>query len=218
MGAVGAKASYQWPHGQDVAPSRPAAIVSSNMGVANSLNPQGAAGVDTAPARSYRSAMTTGLILGAAVWPDGPSPALQRRVLHAAGLYHAGRISHLIPCGGLGLYPPTEAQAMADLLRSTGIPAGHITLEDRSSTTFENLRYALPLLTGPDVVIVTDRYHAPRAAMVARHFGLNATLSCPSLKGSHLGQQVRSGLREIPALMLYWWKLRRLTPTAPDAK
>lgn len=146
------------------------------------------------------------LILGAAVWPTGPSPTLRRRTLHAARLWHAGIAPLVIPSGGLGQHPPTEAAAMASLLTEAGVPKIAILPEDRSTTTLENIRNACPLLPGPHVTIVTDRYHARRAAMVARHFRLRAEISCPELP--HI--PVRQHLREALALPAYAIKLRRL--------
>ncbi|HVG46685.1 MAG TPA: YdcF family protein [Rubellimicrobium sp.] len=156
--------------------------------------------------------MKVALILGAAVWPDGtPSPTLRRRTLHAAALWHRGEIQALIPCGGLGLHPPTEAEAMRDLLLSEGIPAEAIRLEDRSRDTLENIRFALPILAdlgATQALIVTDATHAPRARMIARRLGLPAASSSPSLRGGHLPTMVRQGLREIPATALALWRLR----------
>ena len=79
-----------------------------------------------------------------------------------------------------------------------GISPDKISLDDRSRNTRENLAFAAPLLRhlGADqVVIVTDRYHAPRALMIARRLGLQATASCPApARGGF-----RSSVREIPA-------------------
>jgi uncharacterized SAM-binding protein YcdF (DUF218 family) len=157
--------------------------------------------------------MKAALILGAAVWPDGrPSPTLRRRTLHASALWHRGAVQALVACGGLGHHPPTEAEAMRDLLLAEGVPPGAIRLEDRSRNTHENLLFALPLLAdlgAREVVIVTDLTHAPRARLIARRLGLPATSSSPSLRGAHLPTTLRQSLREVPATALALWRLRR---------
>jgi uncharacterized SAM-binding protein YcdF (DUF218 family) len=120
-------------------------------------------------------------------------------------LHHQGRVSQLIVCDGLGRYPPTEAAVMRDILTNAGIPDAAIQLEDRSTNTLENIRNALPILTKlhtKNVLIVTDRYHAPRARLIARRLGLNAKSESPPLAGASLRQILRSGVREIPA---YLW-------------
>ncbi len=152
----------------------------------------------------------TALILGAAVWPDGPSPTLRRRTLEAARLWQRGDVDQLIACGGLGRYPPTEAATMRTVLTEAGVPDAVIHLEDRSTSTLENIRFALPILKrlGSDqVVIVTDRAHLPRALMVARRSGLTARGAAPK-SGARPSQQLRLALRELPAYGVYLWRLR----------
>ncbi len=112
----------------------------------------------------------------------------------------------VIPCGGLGQHAPTEAAAMRDLLVAAKVPASAILPKDQSTTTLENIRNALPLLPGRDVIIVTDRYHAKRARMVATHFGLRATMDCPAPDS----WPIRHHIRETLALPAYAIRLRRI--------
>lgn len=152
------------------------------------------------------------IILGAAVWANGPSPTLRRRVLHGAALWHAGVAPVIVVCGGLGRHPPTEAAAMAHLLTDAGIPTGAIRQEDRSTSTLENIQFALPFLATENlrrIVIVTDATHGPRAALVARHFGLTAQISAPSLRGGRKRSIMRQALREFGAYPLYALRLQR---------
>ncbi len=147
------------------------------------------------------------LVLGAAVWPDETaSPSLRRRALHAADLYSEGRVSHIIGCGGLGKNPPTEAEMIRRLLVDAGIPFENILLEDKSHSTVENIRFAIPLLRAlksSKVVIVSDWYHAPRARMTARHLGLDAISDCPPLKDMPLARRIKYFLRELVAIPVY---------------
>ncbi|WP_122077177.1 YdcF family protein [Pseudophaeobacter sp. EL27] len=157
--------------------------------------------------------MSVAVVLGAAVWPGGqPSPTLRRRSLHAAELFRQGRVSHVICCGGLGQHPPSEAEVMQQICREAGVPAGAILLEDKSHTTHENLANIQPLLAKleqPFIVIVTDRYHKWRALLVARHLGFLAQASCPVQSGTSAFRVIKSWLREVPALIYYWWRFRR---------
>ncbi|WP_090160367.1 YdcF family protein [Loktanella sp. DSM 29012] len=150
------------------------------------------------------------IVLGAAVWASGPSPTLQRRARHAAALFLAGHAPLIVATGGLGLHPPTEAMAITDILISQGVPATAIIQEDRSTTTLENLRFSRKLL-GPDtrtVIIVTDRTHAPRARLTARHLGYTATTMSPSLRGGHPRTILRQTIREFFAYPAYALRLR----------
>lgn len=107
---------------------------------------------------------------------------------------------------------------MRELLISDGVPDAMIHPEDRSTTTLENIRFAMPLLANAeagDIAIVTDRTHAMRAGMVARHFRLKATVLCPSLSGIHRPTLIRQAAREIAAIPLYALKLQRV-PRTPE--
>ena len=152
--------------------------------------------------------MSCAFILGAAVWPgEQPSPALARRALHGARLYHAGAVSTLVCCGGLGRHPPSEAEVMARLLRAQGVPEAAITREDRSTSTRENIAFALELSgTTRPILLITDSYHAPRARATARALGVNAQAACPAHKAS-----ARARLREGGAWLkfLYWRVFKR---------
>ena len=134
------------------------------------------------------------LILGAAVWAKGPSPTLRRRTAHAAKLWFQGIAPLIIPCGGLGQHPPTEAVVMRQLLLDAGVPKSAIAIEDQSTSTLENICFAQRLLPGPEVTIVTDLYHARRALMVARHCRLKAIVSSPKAVGSTFKHQLREAL------------------------
>ncbi|MFD6419070.1 YdcF family protein [Streptomyces sp. NPDC060194] len=70
-----------------------------------------------------------------------------------------------------------EAVAMAEYLVARGVPDDRILREDRSTTTEENLTFSRALMEadspGHLCVVVTNNYHAFRAALVARRTGVN---------------------------------------------
>jgi uncharacterized SAM-binding protein YcdF (DUF218 family) len=160
--------------------------------------------------------VTAIVILGAAVWVDGPSPTLRRRTLHAAELWHANQSQIIVPCGGLGLHAPTEAEVMQELLVAAGVPRDVIYCETQSTSTYENLRNASPIIrehASRKITIVTNGYHGPRSMMVAYAVGLHAKISAPDIKDAHKLSHYRMILREIPALPIYairliWWRWR----------
>lgn len=93
---------------------------------------------------------------------------------------------------------------MAQLLREAGVPDHAIRLEDRSTNTLENIRFALPILSelGRDqVLLVSDAYHLPRAKLIARRAGLQVTGSAPPTSDAWAWPQIRGWLREGPALV-----------------
>jgi len=156
--------------------------------------------------------MRVALVLGAAVWPGGqPSPTLARRVGHGASLWRAGRVDAVLGCGGMGIHPPSEATVIAGLLQAAGLPEVAIHREDRSTTTRENLRNAIPILqrlAATEVVIVTDPYHAPRARLIAWQEGIVAVSDCPSWRALGPRQLARQLPREGLALLAAALRLR----------
>lgn len=141
--------------------------------------------------------MTTALILGCAVLPGGdPSPTFALRIDHGLSLYRAGRVSRICVTGGQGRHGPPEAHVARDRLRAQGVPAAHILVEDTSVSTFENLIFARPLLIGAPVIIVSSRWHLPRARLIAALVGVPATVSGPKGRAS-ISDTVTAILREV---------------------
>ncbi|SOB85957.1 YdcF family protein [Streptomyces sp. 1331.2] len=84
----------------------------------------------------------------------------------------------LITSGGQGPDEKLpESHAMADYLVERGFPAEHIEREDRSRTTEENLLLSKAIMErakpGYRCVVVTNNFHAFRAALMARKTGVN---------------------------------------------
>ena len=158
------------------------------------------------------------IVLGAAVWPGGkPSPALRRRMQHAVRLFQAGQGRCLLVTGGLGQHAPAEAQVMQQLALEAGVPQHCILREEQATSTFESAIYCGRLCTQQRwkrALLVTDRYHLPRAWLSFRSVGIQvhgsgtrSTLR-PWRKASYAWG------REVPALLWYMvrimaWKLRQ---------
>lgn len=122
--------------------------------------------------------MTVALVLGAAVREDGSaSPTLRARVEHAVELFHAGDVDALCISGGVGRFAPSEAEVGRDLALALGVPGEVILLEAASRSTIENLKFSAPMLDGHRIILVTSRWHLPRAWVAARIIGLRPRLS-----------------------------------------
>jgi uncharacterized SAM-binding protein YcdF (DUF218 family) len=150
------------------------------------------------------------LILGAAVWENGPSPALMARINHAADLFRKGYAKHLILSGGLGTYPPTEAEMMKRKLLELKIDANALFLEDRSTSTEENIYFSKQIMERngwKSAIIVTDTFHMKRALLLARDAGIEAFGS--SAKNSVLYKnkslRFKYTMREVMALTQYYF-------------
>lgn len=113
-----------------------------------------------------------GIVLGAAMWNNQPSPALKERLDYAIQLYEDGYVDSLILSGGKpeqsrGL---TEAEGMKNYLLNAGIPEDRLLLESHSRDTYENLSFSKRVadLHGiHSVMIITHHYHTKRAEDIA---------------------------------------------------
>ncbi len=92
---------------------------------------------------------------------------------------------------------------MAEYAVGRGVPEGAILLEDRSTTTEENLRFSKEMVTqryGPDAagVAVTSEYHVLRTATLARRLGVDVQVA-PAPSAAYY--RVSAFLREFVALL-----------------
>jgi uncharacterized SAM-binding protein YcdF (DUF218 family) len=154
------------------------------------------------------------VVLGAAVWPGGQaSPALQRRVLHAVHLLQRGYAPHLLVTGGVGKHPPAEAEVMQRLAVAHGIPHASIVLEAQATSTFESALRCRDLLGQRGwsrVLLVTDRFHLPRARLAFCSVGIRAVGSAaPGRPARRQCKRAYYYLREGCALV---WYLGRVVP------
>ncbi|WP_424212066.1 YdcF family protein [Streptomyces sp. BI20] len=120
----------------------------------------------------------SGLLGGERVPPLLASRLRKGLEIHDAQVARGGPAPLLLVSGGQGPDEKlAEATAMAAWLVENGAPAERIVVEDRSRTTDENLAFSRELMAAarPDYacVVVTNNFHAFRAAMIARRAGVN---------------------------------------------
>ncbi|MBR9970362.1 YdcF family protein [Magnetospirillum sp. J10] len=144
------------------------------------------------------------IVLGAKVLTDGtPSAALARRVAHATELARRGQVRHLLMSGGPVNHPTPEAHVMRDLAVAAGIAAERVLVEDRSRDTIGNARCCVPIIAAHGwqrLLVVTDRFHLPRARLIFRHHGLSVTGSGASPERIS-AEWLLSHAREVPAML-----------------
>ncbi|MFB6436316.1 ElyC/SanA/YdcF family protein [Streptomyces sp. NPDC056411] len=125
----------------------------------------------------YVVVLGSGLIGGVTVPPLLASRLERGRAVYERLTARGGTLQ-LVTSGGQGPDEQLpESHAMADYLVERGFPADRIVREDRSRTTEENLRFSRALMEAenPDYrcVVVTNNYHAFRAALMARKAGVH---------------------------------------------
>ncbi|MBM7613645.1 YdcF family protein [Alkaliphilus hydrothermalis] len=149
------------------------------------------------------------IILGAAVWQHGPSPALQARIIHGMNIYKEGLADYIILTGGMGTYPPTEAEVMKAGLISLGVEEEVLFLEDQATSTYENIEFSKEIMEKHQwqtAIIVTDVFHMKRALLMAENQGIT-TYGAP-VKDTTLYRnkalKFRYTLREVSAITYYY--------------
>lgn len=144
------------------------------------------------------------IVLGCRVRPDGtPSLALQARTRKAVELYHQGYAQKIVLTGGVGTHAPAESVAAFEYAtKNLGVPPNVFVLEQKSTSTEENARFASEVFGAESsVLIVSDAYHVFRAERVFdkyfEHVDGSGRIPIPEyrLKGTS---------REVLALIFYW--------------
>jgi uncharacterized SAM-binding protein YcdF (DUF218 family) len=153
------------------------------------------------------------IVLGARVnYNNHLNPCLVARVEHGAKLVRDGLAKFLIVSGGNDVEDgASEANAMRDMALNAGISSEQIILEPKATSTFENLKFAKIILEQrklKSVIVVTEPYHMPRAALIARKLGLEFS-SSPAPESacwSRFKHFSRFFLREPFAVLENWLK------------
>jgi uncharacterized SAM-binding protein YcdF (DUF218 family) len=135
------------------------------------------------------------------------STALKRRMRIGIELFEAGAAPLLLLSGG-GSGPTPEAELMRRSAIAHGVPETSMVVDTVSRNTVENARETARLLSGRglrSVLLVSDRVHLPRAALLFRLAGLRVA-GRAAVPASSPGRAAGAAVREIFALP---WSLLR---------
>lgn len=113
------------------------------------------------------------IILGAGVNKDGtPSDALMDRLKTGATLYRYGLAENLLVSGDDGAYHSKETEVMRKTLIDLGVPADHVFVDPHGYRTYESCKRAIQTYHLPEAIIVTQRFHLPRALFLCSELGI----------------------------------------------
>ncbi len=115
------------------------------------------------------------IVLGAGIKEDG-SPTLSLVNRLELSVTYAAQYpgTTIIVSGGQGSNEPMpEAQAMAQYLKSRGVDAGRILIEDKSTSTMENFKYSKEVIgEQKEIAFITSDFHIFRSSILAQRNGL----------------------------------------------
>lgn len=136
-----------------------------------------------------------------------PSARLSRRVERGVRLYRQGTAPILLLSGG-GRRAVPEAEIMRRVALAAGVPEAAMLIEPSSRDTLGNARETLQLLRARrlrSVVLVSDRTHLPRAALLFRFSGIEVA-GRSGVRPRSLLLEIGAAIREMAALP---WSLAR---------
>ena len=145
------------------------------------------------------------VVLGAKVRNSGPSASLWDRIYGARDYLESHPDVIAVLSGGQGPDEPmTEAKAMYDQLVALGIDEDRLWLEEKATSTWENLNFSLNLIeektgTRPEKVgIVSSEYHLFRTSLFADACGIES-VGIPA-DTSRLSQKINHFMREVAGI------------------
>ena len=148
------------------------------------------------------------IVLGAAVYGETPSISLRHRSDRAAEHLRRNPDAVAVVSGGQGEGEDiSEAEAMRRYLVDKGVAGGRILMEDRSTSTLENLTFSKQVIenSGGDparVAVVSSSYHLCRSKRRAAALGMEAD-GLPSSDGYPV-YMTGMYLREAVAVWKLW--------------
>ena len=149
------------------------------------------------------------VVLGAKVNADGPSVSLWDRICAAYTYLEEHPDVTAIVSGGQGTDEPiTEAECMYRELVELGIDPKRIRVEDKATSTWENINFALDLIeeeTGQrptKLGVLSSEYHLFRASLFAKACGVEEFVGVPA-RTSRASQAVNHFMREVAGVWHY---------------
>ena len=123
-------------------------------------------------ANDYPEESNIVVVLGCKVNGTTPSLMLTKRLEATYDYLIENEDVLVIVSGGQGEYEDiSEAQCMKDYLIGKGISDDRIIMEDKSTSTYENILFSKQIMSdmelGNNITIITDGFHQLRAKMIA---------------------------------------------------
>jgi vancomycin permeability regulator SanA len=151
--------------------------------------------VDVKPAQAA-------IVLGArALTEDVPSHIYEDRLLKGLELYQNGVVEKILVSGDNGQHSYDELNVARKYLLDREVPAEDIFLDHAGFNTFDTMYRARNIFGVDDAVIVTQKFHLPRAIFLAEAQGLDVQgyMADRMIYRDALRNQIRESLARIKA-------------------
>lgn len=115
------------------------------------------------------------IVFGAGLRRDGtPTAVLRDRVETAADLFFSGKVEKLLMSGDNSVDTYNEPAAMRSYAISLGVPDEAIALDFAGRRTYDTCYRAKVIFQVDEALLVTQKFHLPRALFLCNALGLNA--------------------------------------------
>jgi len=141
------------------------------------------------------------IVFGAGLRRDGsPTSVLRSRVDAAAELYFTGKVEKLLMSGDNRFLEYNEPESMRRYAISLGVPDEAIAMDYAGRRTYDTCFRAKEIFDADDVLLVTQKFHLPRALYLCNALGMKAT-------------GVEANTRRFWSVSLFIWNLREMLAT-----
>ena len=151
------------------------------------------------------------IVLGAGLNGSTPSIPLVKRIEEGYAYMSENPDTLLIASGGKGFNESiSEAECIKNELVKRGIDEDRIILEDKSTSTIENLKFSMEIIGDKEteVGIITNSFHEYRAKLIAKSVGYENAYSVPATTLFPVG--IHYMLREFFGVVRLWMELRQI--------
>ena len=135
---------------------------------------------------------------------------LADRVAAAVQLYKSGKVGRLLMSGDNSRPGYDEVTAMKRSAVALGVPAGKVNLDYAGLRTYDSCYRARAIFGIERAILVTQRYHLPRALYLARSFGIDA-VGLAAGRDAYPRQSYYN-LREFAAASVTWYEVNLIHP------
>jgi len=164
--------------------------------------------IDNAPVENVA------IVFGAGLRRDNlPTPVLQDRLTAAIKLFKSSKVNELLMTGDHRDLEYNEPIAMAAYAMKQGVPVKKIIIDRDGISTFDSCYHAKEIFNIKSALLVTQKFHLPRAVFICNQLGLNAKGVIADQRKYRLSSQIYWEIRETAAsLAAVWdiWIIKRL--------
>lgn len=114
------------------------------------------------------------MVLGCGVYQNNPTPLLEDRLKRGVAVFQTGVSPKILMSGDHGQENYDEVNVMKQYALDQGIPEKDIFMDHAGFSTYESMYRAREIFGIDKMIIVTQKYHLPRAVYLARKLGIEA--------------------------------------------